>query len=312
MKILYVLFLAVISAVTSAASEAVIAAVEDEHLSEVPVVLASSNAGVEAVVLAIDDTHHSEVPVVLASSNAGVEAVILAIDNVFPPELPIIDTAVMGKRRTNLGCHVTLYPMIDMALAVNCHPYDPTVVLGDALPSYACHPLVAKYDPATVREILPAFIRARLDAAAGCQLYLNVQDNPWKGTPIQLRAHAFSDFFPAMGGNYAGVTALVCRGDGTALFNGTSSVHLHGGVASPSNFAIAGLNYTHTEDFYSIVAYGGRTVITRHILLTVPVRENFQDLLCAPAAVPVDRSLSFFSTLLGSDYATFLGANGVI
>lgn len=235
-----------------------------------------------------------------------------AVDNTYIAEIPIIDT-VMGNRRTNIGCHSTLYPVMSMPLAVSCHPYNPTQVLGDPLPSYASHPLVAQYSPSVVRDILPEFIRGRLDAAGDtCQLYLNVQDNPWNGTPILLRSHAFSTFFPAMGGNYAGVTAGVYRGDGTELLNTTSSVHLHDGVASPSNFAIAGLDHTRIEDFYSIVGYGGRSVITRHLLLTVPARQIFQELLCAPVDAAVDRSLSFFSPLLGSDYATFLSSNGII
>ena len=241
-------------------------------------------------------------------------AAVPVVDDAYLSELPIIET-FMGSRRTNVGCHATLYPGLNMALAVNCHPYNPTDVMGSPAPATASHPLVLKYDPGTVRDILPAFISGQLDAAdAACQLYLNVQDNPWNGTQILLRSHAFSDFFPAMGGNHAGVTALVCRGDGTVLLNTTSSVHLHDGVASPSNFAIAGLDHTRMEDFFSIVALGGRTVITRHILLTVPTCEIFQGLLCAPIDVgaAIDRSPSFFSPLLGSDYATFLGMNGII
>ncbi len=239
-------------------------------------------------------------------------ALVPAADEAYFSELPLIDT-IMGNRRTNVGCHGTLYPGVSTPLAVNCHPYNPTDVLGDDAPSYASHPLVARYNPDNVREILPEFIRARLDAAGTtCQLYLNVQDNPWNGTQILLRSHGFSDFFPAMGGNYAGVTALVCRGDGTGLLNTTSSVHLHDGVASPNNFAIAGLDHTRMEDYFSIVGYGGRTVITRHILLTVPAREIFQDLLCSPINAAVCRSPSFFSPLLGSGYATFLSENGII
>lgn len=235
-----------------------------------------------------------------------------AMDNSFVSELPIIDT-IMGNRRTNVGCHETLYPGLSTPLAINCHPYNPTDVLGDGAPSYSSHPLVARYSPDNVREILPEFIRTQLDTAgASCQLYLNVQDNPWNGTQVLLRSHAFSTFFPAMGGNYTGVTALVCRDDGTALLNTTGSVNLHDGVASPSNFAIAGLDHTGMEDFFSIVGYGGRTVITRHLLLTVPMRETFQELLCAPADAAVDRSLSFFSSLLGSSHVNFLAENGVI
>jgi hypothetical protein len=220
-------------------------------------------------------------------------------------ELPIVET-FMGNRRTNVECHPTLYPHLNLAKCVNCHPYNPTDVMDSPLlPACASHPLVVKYTPSIVRDILPEHIKAMLDAAGPtCQLFLNVQDNSWNGTPIQLRAHAFSDFFPAMDTSYGGVTALV------PLLNTTDSVYPHGGVASPSNFTIAGLNHTNIEEFYSSVGYGGRTVITRHLLLTVPVREIFQELLCAPATV--DRSLSFFSPLLGPNYATFLGENGII
>ena len=224
--------------------------------------------------------------------------------------LPIVDT-IMGNRRTNVGCHQTLYPMVSTPLVVNCHPYNPTDVAGSNAPSYASHPLVVRYNPGIVREILPEFVRNRLDAAGlTCQLFLNVQDNPWNGTPIQLRAHAFSDFFPAMGGNYQGVNVRVCRSDGTSLLSGSGSVHLHDGIASPSNFVIAGLDHTHTEDFYSIVSYQARTVITRHILFTMPVRESFQDLLCTPTVN--DRSPCFFSPLLSADYAVFLHENGIV
>jgi hypothetical protein len=224
--------------------------------------------------------------------------------------LPVVDT-IMGNRRTNVGCHQTLYPMVSTPLVVNCHPYNPTDVAGSPAPSYASHPLVVKYNPGIVREILPEFVRNRLDAAGPtCQLFLNVQDNPWNGTPIQLRAHAFSDFFPAMGANYQGVNVFVCRSDGTSLLGGSGSVHLHDGIASPSNFIIAGLDHTHTEDFYSIVRYQARTVITRHILFTMPTRERFQDLLCAPTVH--DRSPSFFSPLLRDDYAVFLHENGIV
>jgi hypothetical protein len=87
-------------------------------------------------------------------------------------------------------------------------------------------------------------------------------------------------------------------------------VHLHDGIASPSNFVIVGLDHTHTEDFYSIVSYHARTIITRHILFTMPIRERFQDLLCAPTTH--DRSPSFFSPLLRADYAAFLHENGIV
>lgn len=225
-------------------------------------------------------------------------------------DLCIIET-FMGNRRTNVGCHPALYPYSNLPLAVNCHPYTPTIVAGSIIPACASHPLVARYNPDIVRDVLPEYVRTRLDAASPtCQLLLNIQDNPWNGTQIQLRAHAFSDLFPAMGGNYQGVNVLVCRGDGTPLLSGVSSVYLHDGVASPSNFAIAGLDHTLTEDFFSVVTYLGRTVITRHILLTVPARERFQDFLCAPTAS--DRSPSFFLPLLGADYSLFLSENGVI
>jgi hypothetical protein len=224
--------------------------------------------------------------------------------------LPIVDT-IMGNRRTNVGCHQTLYPMVSTPLVVNCHPYNPTDVAGSPAPSYASHPLVVRYSPDIVREILPEFIRDRLDTAGPtCKLFLNVQDNPWNGTPIQLRAHAFSDFFPAVGGNYQGVNVHASRSDGTSLLSVSGSVHLHDGIASPSNFVIAGLDHTHTEDFYSIVTYQARTVVTRHILFTMSIRERFQDLLCAPTVH--DRSPSFFSTLLRADYAAFLHENGIV
>jgi hypothetical protein len=238
------------------------------------------------------------------------EAVASAVIDDYLDPLPIIDT-IMGNRRTNVGCHEALYPGISMGLAVNCHPYNPTDVAGSNAPSYAAHPLIVKYTPALCHDLLPEFIQTKFEEfGPTCQLYLNVQDNPWNGTPVELRAHAFSDFFPAMGGNYQGVSALVCREDGTVLHQSVSSVHLHDGIASPNNFNIGGLDHTHNEGFYSIVTYGGRSVITRHILLIVPAREIFQELLCAGTAE--DRSASFFAPLLASNYGDFLGIHGVI
>ena len=263
--------------------------------------------------LTIAPTNNTAPPAIEDGVNLAAPAAAV-VDEYLAP-LPIIET-FMGNRRTNVGCHATLYPHANMGLVVNCHPYNPTDVAGnDNLPAVASHPLIVKYDPALHRDmlegVLPEFIRGRLAALGNaCQLFLNVQDNPWNGTAIELRAHAFSDFFPAMGGSYAGVSAQVCRGDGTMLLESISSVHLHDGVASPNNFNIAGLDHTVNEAFYSIVTYGGRSVITRHILLTVPARELFQGLLCTPTEL--DRSPSFFAIMLGANYTDFLQHYGVI
>ncbi len=234
------------------------------------------------------------------------------INESFIVDLPIVETFI-GNRRTNIAFHPTLYPEANLAQAVNCHPYNPTEVSGSNAPACPSHPLVVKYDPALCRDFLPEKILGKLDAAGvNCQLFLNVQDNPWNGTLIQLRAHAFSDFFPSMGGNYQGVNVVVCRSDATQLLSASSSVHLHDGIASPSNFAISGLDHKRIEDFYSIVTFGGRTIITRHILLTVAIREVFQTVFCAPAAQGTDRSPRFFTPLFKIDYSSFLQKNGII
>lgn len=225
-------------------------------------------------------------------------------------QLSSIDT-FMGIRRTNVGCHSTLYPAMNLALAMNCHPYNPNDIAGDSAFACASHPLVIKYNPILVREILPSSIQQKLDAAGStCQLFLNVQDNPWNGTQVLLRAHAFLDFFPCMGTNYQEVSVFVCRADGAILLNQKNNVHLHDGVASPNNFLIAGLDHTRDEDFYSIVTYQSKTIITHHILLTVSARERFQDFLYENSA-EIIYSPCFFAPLLAADYSAFLVQNEI-
>lgn len=232
---------------------------------------------------------------------------IAAIEDDFLNDLPIINT-IMGNRRTNVGYHNTLYPGLYNGLVINCHPYNPTDVLGDPAPLYASHPLIIRYNPILhheeLQDVLPNFIRIRLEALGqASQLFLNVQDNPWNGTPILLRPHAFSDFFPGMGGNYQGVLAQVYHDNGGLLLDSISSVHLHDGVASPNNFHIAELDHAINQAFYSVVTYGGRSVITRHILLTVPNRVRFQNYLCDPE---VERTPAFFTPLLSDNYGHFV------
>lgn len=227
----------------------------------------------------------------------------------FSESLEIIDT-FMGPRLTNVEYHTSLYAHMNLALAVNCHPYNPNDVAGGEAPACAAHPLVIKYNSEMVKDSLPEYIRTRLEPiSSNWQLFLNIQDNPWKGTEIELRAHAYSEFFPTMGSNYTGVQVFICRADGAVLLNETGSVHLHDGIASPNNFKITGLSHTQAEDFYSFVTYQGKTVLTRHILLTVSVREGFQDIFCV--ANELDSSPFFFSPLLGDEYKTFLQTKGL-
>lgn len=222
--------------------------------------------------------------------------------------LQVIDT-FMGKRLTNVGCHSTLYPHMNLALAVNCHPYNPNDAMGDSAFVCASHPLVIKYNSEFVRDTLPENIKSRLELLGHeYQLFLNVQDNPWNGTQVELRAHAYIDFFPQMNKNHLGVSALVCRADGRVLLNEKGSVNPHDGIASPDNFKISELNHAQNEDFYSFVTYQEKTVVTRHILLTIPVRERFQDIFCYAS---LRCSPSFFIPLLGSDYQALLLENGI-
>ena len=72
----------------------------------------------------------------------------------FLDPLQTIDT-FMGLRQTNVGCHSTLYPHMNLALAVNCHPYNPNDVIGDKAFVCAAHPLVIKYNPELVKDFLP-------------------------------------------------------------------------------------------------------------------------------------------------------------
>ncbi|MCE2716475.1 MAG: hypothetical protein LW696_04265 [Alphaproteobacteria bacterium] len=220
----------------------------------------------------------------------------------FLDPLQTIDT-FMGPRQTNVECHSTLYPHMNLALAVNCHPYNPNDVIGDKAFMCVAHPLVIKYNPELVTDMLPETIRSRLELLGHeYQFFLNVQDNPWNGTPVELRAHAYTDFFPAMNKNYMGVSVFVCRANGQVLLNEKGSVYPHGGIASPDNFKIAGLDHTKNEDFYSFVTYQGKTVITRHILLTVPMRETFQDCFSHNSALAPE----YFTQLLKADYDDFL------
>ena len=241
-----------------------------------------------------------------------IEKVAAAAENKVIEEdsLPIIET-FMGNRLTNTACHQSLYPYADLGLVVNCHPYDPTTVASSDIPACASHPLIVSYTQEQAGEFPPKAIQkilASLDAST--KIYLNVQDNPWNGTTVDLRAHAFSYFFPVMGANYQGVDVLVFRDDGTIMLKETGSVHLHDGVASPNNFAIPRLDHKHNEAFNSIVTHNGKSVITRHILLTVSEREKFQDQFCVKTED--DRSPSFFAELLGDKYSDFLQKHGII
>ncbi len=233
-------------------------------------------------------------------------AAALAVDE----NLPIIDT-FMGARRTNVGTHDSLYPGLNLGLVVNCHPYDPTTVAGSDVPACAAHPLIVNYTQEQSRKFLPETIQkifASLDEST--KIYLNVQDNPWNGTQVEIRAHAYSDFFPKMGANYQGVNVSVYRDDGTIMNQSVGSVHLHDGIASPNNFGINKLNSKINEAFFSVVTYGGKSVVTRHILLTVKTREQFQNVFCSKAED--SRSPSFFGPLLSNQYAKFLESFGVM
>jgi hypothetical protein len=236
----------------------------------------------------------------LALSSLANAAVLAVVDEI----LPITDT-FMGSRLTNVGNHNSLYPDASLGLAVNCHPYDPTTVKGSDMPACPAHPLIVSYTQKQSCKFLPEPIQKILVALEpSTKVYLNVQDNPWNGTPIEVRAHAFLDFFPDMGAEYKAVNVLVYRDDGTMILNEAGSVHLHDGIASPDNFVIPGLDHAKNESFYSVVSYNGKSVLTRHILLTVEAREQFQDRFCVKTAE--DHSAAFFARFLGDNYPKFL------
>lgn len=236
----------------------------------------------------------------LALSSLANAAALVMVDE----SLPITDT-FMGSRLTNVGTHNSLYPHANLGLAVNCHPYDPTTVKDSDAPACASHPLIVNYAQEQSCKFLPEPIQKILGALEpSTKVYLNVQDNPWNGTPIEVRAHAFSDFFPDMGAEYKAVNVLVYRDDGKKILDEAGSVHLHDGIASPDNFVIPGLDHEKNESFYSVVSYNGKSVLTRHILLTVKAREQFQDCFCVKA--PEDRSAASFARFLGDNYQEFL------
>lgn len=241
----------------------------------------------------------------LAFSNFANAAALATDEN-----LPIIDT-FMGNRRTNIGTHDSLYPGLNLGLAVNCHPYDPTTVAGSDIPACASHPLIVNYVQEQSRKFLPESLQKIFDLLdASTKVHLNVQDNPWNGTQVEIRAHAYSDFFPNMGTNYQRVNVSLYRDDGTTMNKMTSSVHLHDGIASPDNFGIVGLNRKINESFFSVVTYDGKSIFTRHILLTVETREQFQNVFCSKTED--SRSPSFFGPLLSDQYAKFLESFGVM
>lgn len=180
------------------------------------------------------------------------------------------------KRLTNVPIRRGFYDD-EFFQVTNCHPYHPTDVLDSKDAKNMGQPVVIEYDYDAHKAYIPESI-TKIAEGLATRLYLNVQDNPWDGNQILLRPHAIRWMFPSDNHNYAAVTVYGVDDAGQEIVNETSSVHPHPTrdllgrtfiQASPSNVMILkNIDHNKEKAFYSIVVYGGKAAITRHIFLT--------------------------------------------
>jgi hypothetical protein len=201
-----------------------------------------------------------------------------------PDDLVIHDWRGFGvKRLTNVPIRQGFYDN-EFFQVTNCHPYNPTDVLKGAAKTME-QPIVIEYDYDAYKEDVPESIKK---IAEGCatRLYLNVQDNTWNGNQILLRPHAMRWMFPSDNNNYGAVRAYGVDDAGQEIVNETSSVYPHSTrdllqrtfiQASPPNvMVLKNVDPKKEMAFYSVVVYGRKAAITRHIFLTPEQREQLQ------------------------------------
>jgi hypothetical protein len=194
------------------------------------------------------------------------------------PQLQIDDHTASydGLRLTNISSRTDLYQR-KLCQVCHCHPYNNF--------DTPISPLAIEYlfTERFIPGVILSFIHNLGIADAQVRFYLNVQENQWNSKQILLRPHALFWMFPNGNKNYAKVGAFAIKDNGEVLADEVSSVYLHGDVASPSNVMIldpggaaAKFSFTQPEAFYSLVVYGGRAAITRHIFITNAMRDLFQ------------------------------------
>lgn len=181
-----------------------------------------------------------------------------------------------GLRLTNISSRADLYQG-KLCQVCHCHPYNNF--------DTPISPLAIEYlfTERFIPGVILSFIHNLGIADAQVRFYLNVQENQGNSKQILLRPHALFWMFPNGNKNYAKAGAFAIKDNGEVLVDEVSSVCLHDDVASPGSVmvldpggAAAKFSSTQPEAFYSLVVYGGRAAITRHIFITNAMRDLFQ------------------------------------
>ncbi len=168
----------------------------------------------------------------------------------------------------------------------------------------AQHPIVIEYPLGLVKGYIPDSITSKIGGIKETRVYLNVQTYPWEKSSILLRPHALSWLFPYDAQakditNQAESVAAYRRYEPLLVYAiddvsrevlplTEAHISIHPGhlggqeyniVASPPSMKLI----RKPEAFYSLVIYGGKTAITRHIFLT-PKQCELLQLVFAPEA----------------------------
>ncbi len=194
-----------------------------------------------------------------------------------------------------------------------CHPYHPNETFPASLLAfqYSFSAIDERNIPSQIIEAIRS-MGLRDDQV---HVYLHIQENLWPDQEILLRPHALLWMFPNGNKNYAKVGAFAIKDNGDVLVDEVSSVHLHGNVASPGGVmvldpggAAAKFSFAQPEAFYSLVVYGGRAAITRHIFITNAMRDLFQARFQQKNPLP---SIEDFLPLLTVEWKQWFTDNGI-
>lgn len=235
----------------------------------------------------------------------------VAVADFKPIEKLQVDDWCGAKRLTNVPIRHGLYSD-EFFQVTNCHPYHPCEKLGGGEINMQ-QPVVVEYDYKQYAEYIPDAIR-RIVGGATAKLYLNVQDNPWKGNQILLRPHAIQWMFPSNDASYTGVRAYAVKDDGIVILDETSRIRIHPNqgqtVASPPEIMILkSLSHEREQAFYSVVVYNGKVAITRHVFLTPDQCDLFRAIF-DPEAREYERKE--FEELLTHKWRNFLISSGIL
>lgn len=238
-----------------------------------------------------------------------------------------VQGAFSGQRLSNVPINNVLYGL-DLPEACSCWPYNPTGDRGEFV--IAQHPIVIEYSLDLVKGYIPVGIISKISEIKETRVYLNVQTCPWEKSGVLLRPHALSWLFPY--GTQAKDIASEAQSevayrryepllvytvdDISRELLPSNKVHIsihpklligdqYNIIASPPNMD---LRYK-SEAFFSLVIYGGKAVITRHIFLTPDQCDKLQQVF-APKAKTY--KANEFIELLTLGWRDFLVRMGIL